>query len=76
MIVISKLEKYFSSTSIFNIVIYKFNYQGVFYFDILLKFHKNLKIYFYYIISMFDFVINFKIKSSKKLVFNAKKIAK
>lgn len=61
---------------IFSIVICKLSYWQEPDLIVLLKINKDLKIYFYYTILIFGLVINFRVKCSKKSVFDFKKIIK
>ena len=68
------LKQYIANTNIFGFIISKFSYQQKVYLVILFKISKNLKVYSYYTILFFYFLINTEIKNSKKTQFGSKKI--
>lgn len=59
---------------IFGIIIYKFRYKQEFCFIVLLLINEKTDVNFYYIILLLNLAICRRLNSSRKLLFNAKKI--
>lgn len=65
-----------ASIYIFDIILCKFGYQKELSLVILFKVNKSLKIGLYYTILALYLLISLRVEYSKKLLLNAKKIAK